>query len=71
MILMGKSIRQIWVEIFPGSLAAWFRSKYPYMVDGAVASSAPVVAEMDFEGIRGPITNTCRCNIQRFLSCKN
>ena len=34
----------------PGSLAAWFRSKYPYMVDGAVASSAPIVAEMDFQG---------------------
>lgn len=33
---------------YSGSLAAWFRSKYPCMVDGAVASSAPVVAEMDF-----------------------
>lgn len=34
---------------YAGSLAAWFRSRYPYMVDGAVASSAPMVAVMEFE----------------------
>ena len=35
---------------FKGSLSAWFRSKYPYMVDGAVATSAPIYAQVDFKG---------------------
>ncbi|XP_039225125.1 thymus-specific serine protease [Crotalus tigris] len=35
---------------YPGSLAAWFRLKFPHLVFAAVASSAPVRAEMDFTG---------------------
>ena len=34
-----------------GSLSAWFRSKYPYKVDGAVATSAPIYAQLDFKGL--------------------
>ncbi|XP_045200645.2 putative serine protease K12H4.7 isoform X2 [Mercenaria mercenaria] len=34
---------------YAGSLAAWARSRYPYIVDGAVASSAPMVAMMEFQ----------------------
>ncbi|KAL4235486.1 Thymus-specific serine protease [Mactra antiquata] len=34
---------------YPGSLSAWFRSKYPYIVDGAVATSAPIYAQLDFK----------------------
>jgi len=33
---------------YPGSLAAWFRLKYPHIAHGAVASSAPLLAKVDF-----------------------
>ncbi|KAH1180857.1 hypothetical protein KIL84_001791 [Mauremys mutica] len=35
---------------YPGSLAAWFRLKFPHLVFAAVASSAPVQAQLDFTG---------------------
>lgn len=38
---------------YPGSLAAWYRLKYPHLVDIAVSTSAPLVAKLDFKGIFG------------------
>ncbi len=35
---------------YPGSLAAWFRLKYPHLVHGSVATSAPVHATVNFPG---------------------
>ncbi|XP_053402774.1 putative serine protease F56F10.1 [Mercenaria mercenaria] len=42
---------------YPGSLSAWFRSKYPYMVDGAVATSAPIYAQLDFREYLDVVTD--------------
>lgn len=34
---------------YGGSLAAWMRAKYPHLVHGAVSSSGPLFAEVDFQ----------------------
>ncbi|XP_058463039.1 putative serine protease F56F10.1 [Malaya genurostris] len=34
---------------YPGSLAAWLREKYPHLIHGAISSSGPLLAKIDFK----------------------
>jgi len=67
----------VWVVFggsYPGNLAAWFRLKYPQLMVGSIASSAPVQAKTDFyeyllvveNSTRAFGTDGCADNIQAF-----
>lgn len=34
---------------YPGSLSGWMRLKFPNLIQGSVASSGPVLAQLDFQ----------------------
>lgn len=35
---------------YAATMVAWFRQKYPHLINGAWASSAPLLAKLDFVG---------------------
>ncbi|XP_068247154.1 putative serine protease K12H4.7 [Palaemon carinicauda] len=53
---------------YPGSLAAWYRLKYPDLVHASIATSAPLIAQLDFreylEVVRNSLASESdeRCN---------
>lgn len=56
---------------YPGSLSAWFRLKYPHLVYGAVSSSAPMLALINFTDYLVVVNNSLAlysANCPRYIS---
>nr|XP_029732384.1 putative serine protease K12H4.7 [Aedes albopictus] len=73
---LGRSNR--WIAFggsYPGSLAAWLREKYPYLVFGSISSSGPLLAKIDFKEYFEVVTNSlkryspdCVANVRSAMS---
>lgn len=54
---------------YPGSLAAWSRSKYPGLIQGAISSSSPIAARREFKEfdkiVATSIPEDCRVNLMK------
>ncbi|TKR58869.1 hypothetical protein L596_030257 [Steinernema carpocapsae] len=64
----NKWVNPRWVTFggsYPGSMAAWFRSKYPKLTVGSVASSAPLNLKLDFYEYTLVMENTIRNESQK------
>ncbi|XP_044588209.1 putative serine protease K12H4.7 [Cotesia glomerata] len=49
---------------YPGSLAAWMRVKYPHLVHGAVSSSGPLLAKIDFQEYYAVVEDSLKTHCQ-------
>ncbi|XP_068174162.1 thymus-specific serine protease [Antennarius striatus] len=48
---LNLTLRNPWISFggsYSGALSAWFRGKFPHLIFAAVASSAPIRAQLDF-----------------------
>ena len=45
---------------YPGSLSAWLKLKYPHLMAGAVSSSGPLFAKVDFFEYLGVVHDAIR-----------